>query len=61
MTAPAWPPGLREPDRIDHRWSCSRPPPEDHYTTDKTGQPVIVKRCPGCGAVEPTTTPRRPT
>jgi hypothetical protein len=52
MTAPAWPPGLPEDDRIRHGWQCSRPAPEDHYTTDKAGKPVIVKRCPGCGATE---------
>jgi hypothetical protein len=53
MTAPAWPPGLPEPDRIVHKWQCSRPALEDYYTTDrKTGQPIVVKRCPSCGAVE---------
>ena len=53
MTAPAWPPGLPEPDRIVHGWHCSRPAPEDHYRLDpKTGQAVILKRCPSCGATE---------
>jgi hypothetical protein len=52
MTAPAWPPGLPEPDRIAHRWSCSRPPAEDAYRVGQTGQLVIVRRCPACGRVE---------
>jgi hypothetical protein len=42
--------GDRPPDRIPHSWRCTRPPAEDHYTTDRrTGEPVVVKRCPGCG------------
>ena len=52
-TAAPWPPGLPEPDRIPHSWRCTRPPAEDHYRVDKaTGQPVVVRRCPSCGAVE---------
>jgi hypothetical protein len=48
-----WPPGLSKPDGITHRWSCTRPPPEDHYRLDKaTGLPVVAKRCPSCGATE---------
>ena len=52
MTPPAWPPGLPEPDRIRHRWDCTRPPVEDAYRVDSAGNPVIRRRCPSCGAVE---------
>jgi hypothetical protein len=53
VIAPAWPPGLPEPDPIRHKWQCSRPAPEDHYRIDpKTGQPTVVKRCPSCGGIE---------
>ena len=51
MTEPNWP--TRPADRIVHKWSCIRPPAEDYYRTDpRTGQPVIVKRRPSCGAVQ---------
>jgi hypothetical protein len=44
MTPPAWPPDVREPDNPPHSWRCSRPPAEDHYTTDRrTGQPIVVR------------------
>jgi hypothetical protein len=56
-TADHWPPGLPKPDGITHRWSCTRPPPEDHYRLDKAGQPVVVHRCPSCGATERDATP----
>jgi hypothetical protein len=61
MTAPAWPPGLREPDRIKHGWACTRPPAEDFYRVTPDGRSEIIRRCPGCGRTEPTTNPRRPT
>jgi hypothetical protein len=51
-TADHWPPGLPKPDPIRHAWNCTRPPPEDRYRVDKTGLPVVVKRCPKCGATE---------
>jgi hypothetical protein len=58
-TADRWPPGLPEPDRITHRWRCTRPPAEDRYVHDpKTGEPRIARRCPSCGAVEKRTEPR---
>ena len=51
MTDQTWPP--RPADRIVHRWSCTHPPAEDFYRLDpKTGQALIVKRCPSCGATE---------
>jgi hypothetical protein len=43
-----------------HRWSCTLPPAEDFYRLDpKTGESVVVKRCPPCHAVEQA--PSRPT
>jgi len=46
--------GDRPPDRARHTWRCTRPPLEDFYTFDrKTGESVIRRRCPSCGAYEP--------
>ena len=61
MTAGPWPPGLPEGDRVQHDWACSRPPAEDAYVVGKDGKPHVIKRCPGCGATERDTPPRRST
>jgi hypothetical protein len=57
MTDQTWPP--RPTDRIVHKWSCCHPPGEDYVIRDKDGKPLVVKRCPSCGAVE--REPRRST
>jgi hypothetical protein len=39
--------------RITYGFNCSRPPAEDNVVRDKgTGTARVVKRCPGCLAVE---------